>query len=147
MKVIILKDTKKVGKKDEVKDFPDGYALNFLIPQKIAERATPQALAALESKKSKIRVEKEIGESLLEKNLRDLKNVTLTIKEKANDKGHLFSGITAEIISEKLKTESKVDIGPDMIILPHHIKEVGEHQIEVAIHGKKSSFTLIIEEI
>ncbi len=144
MRVIILKDTPKVGKKDEVKEVPDGHALNFLIPRGIAERATPQALKNLEERKDKIRVEKEIDEKLLQKNFDELKKVTLTLTEKANDKGSLFSGITKDRIKDELESKERVNLDKDMIVLPHPIKEVGSHKIEVSYKSKKASFILVV---
>ena len=53
MKVILQKDVPKIGRKYEVKDVPDGYAQNFLLPRKLALRATPDSLRRLEQNKSK----------------------------------------------------------------------------------------------
>ncbi len=72
MKVIFLKDVPRVGKRNEVKVVNDGYASNFLLPNKLAIIATPQAIKNLELKQKSIIVEREIEENLLLRNLKEL---------------------------------------------------------------------------
>ena len=102
MKIILLKDVPKVGKKHETKEVPDGYGRNFLLKRGLAEIATASAIKRVEEIKKTAAVEKKIQEDLLMKNLEDLNDITITLKEKANEEGHLFAGIhKEEIISEK----------------------------------------------
>ena len=147
MKVIFLKDVPRVGKKYDVKEVHDGYAVNFLFPRKLAMMATIQNLAELERNKKEIVVEREVQEGLLIKNLGEIKNVTITMKGKANDKGHLFSAIHKKELVEILKNEKHIDIGEEFIDLPKPVKEVGEFEIPVVIKNKKSFFKLIVEAI
>jgi large subunit ribosomal protein L9 len=147
MKVIFLKDVPRVGKKYDVKEVHDGYAVNFLFPKKFAMMATIQNLAELERNKKEIVVEREVQEELLMKNLGEIKNVTITMKGKANDKGHLFSAIHKKELVEALKNEKHIDIGEEFIDLPKPVKEIGEFEIPVVIKGKKSFFKLIVEAI
>jgi len=74
MKVIFLKDIPRVGKRYDVKEINDGYAMNFLLPRKLAEIATPKAIIELEKRKKEIIVEREIQEDLLLRNLEEIKN-------------------------------------------------------------------------
>ena len=147
MKVIFLQDVPRVGKKYDVKEVNDGYATNFLLPRKLAVVATPKAVAELETKKKEIAIEREVQESLLLKNLEAIKGKAITMKGKANDKGHLFSAIHVKEIVEAMKTQNHADIGEEFIVLEKPIKEIGEHEIPIAIKGKKSSFKLIVEKI
>src|SRR3989344_4889508 len=73
---------------------------NFLVPKKLAIIATPKAVAKLEMKKKEIAIEREVQESLLLKNLEEIKGKSIIIKGKANDKGHLFSAIHKKEILE-----------------------------------------------
>ena len=147
MKVIFLKDVPRVGRKNDVKEVPAGYATNFLIPRKLAEPATPKALAMLDMRQKEIAIEREVRSDLLLKNLEDIKNKTVHIKAKADDKGHLFSGIHTDEIVSAMKSEHRADISPEFIQLEKPIKQIGEFDIQIAIEGKKSSFKLVIERV
>lgn len=142
MKVILLKDVAKVGKKFEVKSVADGFAINSLIPQKLAETATPNALARLAKIKAESEAERKIQENLLLKDLAAIKGQNLKIEEKANEKGHLFAQVhkaeVVRILKEKLQTEFPVD----SIILDKPIKEIGSFKVTVAVGEHKADFNL-----
>jgi len=146
MKVIFLKDVPRVGKRHDVKDVNDGYALNFLFPRRLAEMATPNAVTRLENRKNEVMIEKEMQEDLLLKNLESIKNKVVTISAKADEKGHLFSGIHEKEIVEAMRGEHRSEISEDVIELEKPIKEVGEFNISINVKGKKSSFRLIVEK-
>ncbi len=147
MKVIFLQDVPRVGKKYDVKEVNDGYAVNFLLPRKLAIKATPQAVAELEMRKKEIVLEKEVQESLLLKNLEEIRGKAITIKGKANELGHLFSAIHKKEIIEEMKKQQHADIGEEFIVLEKPIKAIGEFEIPISIRDKKSSFKLIVETI
>ena len=147
MKVIFLKDVPRVGKKYEVKEINDGYVMNFLIPRKLAELATPHAVESLEKRKKNIEIEREVQEDLLMKNLEEIKGKTIIIKGKANDKGSLFKSIHKKEIVEEMKKQNHADISEEFIILEKPIKETGEFEIPISIKNKKSSFKLVVEKI
>ena len=147
MRVIFLKDVPRVGKKHDVKEVNGGYAVNFLFPRQLAEMATPSALVNLEKNKKEIIIEREVQESLLLKNLEEIKSKVVTIKVKADDKGHLFSAIHKKEIIEAMQKEYRAEIGETFIILEKPIKQVGEFEIQIKIGKQKSSFKLIVEKI
>ncbi|OGI45576.1 50S ribosomal protein L9 [Candidatus Nomurabacteria bacterium GWB1_40_6] len=146
MKVIFLQDVARVGKRHDIKEINDGYAMNFLFPRKLAELATPKAVSELEKRKKNIEIEREVQEELLLKNLEEIKGKTVYLKAKADDKGHLFSKIHNKEIVEEMKKQNHADINEEFIVLEKPIKEIGEHDILILIKGKKSSFKLIIEQ-
>lgn len=146
MKVIFLKDVPRVGKRHDIKDVNDGYAMNFLLPKKLAEAATPSAVKDLELRKKTIEIEREVQTDLLMKNLEEIKGKVLHMNGKTDEKGHLFSGIRPRDIVEAMKTEHHADIAEGAIKLLKPIKEIGEYEIPLEIMGKKSSFKLIIEK-
>ncbi|MBU0998704.1 50S ribosomal protein L9 [Patescibacteria group bacterium] len=147
MKIIFLQDVPRVGKKYDIKEVNDGYAMNFLLPRKLAEMATPKAIASLEMHQKEIVIEREVQETLLLKNLEEIKGKVIIIKAKADEKGHLFSGIKNKEIVEEMKTQHHADISEECIALEKPIKEVGEFEIPIFIKDKKSSFKLIVERI
>ena len=144
MKVILLENVKGKGKKDEIKEVNDGYASNFLFPKNLAIPATPKALSELKKKLDTVRVEREVQDDLLMKNLAQIKGLEISVSAKANDKGNLFSSIGPKEIVEALLKQKKVSISEEFILLPKHIKEVGESMIQVSIKGKKAEFKLIV---
>ena len=144
MKIILLKDIAKIGKKYETKNVSDGYALNLLIPKGLAVIATTDVAKRIELEKARDEGEKKIRHDLLVKNMDDLKNKTIVMSEKVNDKGHLFAGIhKAEIVSV-IKNQTRLDINPENIILDKPIKEIGLHPIEIKAEGKSIKFNLEI---
>ncbi len=145
MRVIFLQDVARVGKRHDIKEVNDGYAINFLLPRKLAEPATPKAIANLEKRNKNIEIEREVQEDLLLKNLEEIKGKIITIKVKADEKGHLFSKIHTKEIVEEMKKQNHADISEEFIVLEKPIKEIGEHEIPIVIKNKKSSFKLIVE--
>jgi large subunit ribosomal protein L9 len=142
MKVILTKDIAGVGRKYEVKNVADGYAINFLFPQKLAAIATDKELKRVESERAKAEGEKQIQNELLSKNLEGLRGKSVTLKAKAGEKGNLFKGIHKEEISKAIKEELKLDIPSDLIDLKHPLKEIGSHEIT----AQNTEFEVIIEK-
>jgi large subunit ribosomal protein L9 len=147
MKVIFLQDVPRVGKKYDIKEINDGYALNFLFPKKWATLATAKAVTEIERRKKEIVIEREAQEDLLAKNLEEIKGKTITIKAKSDEKGHLFSTIKGKTIVETMEKENHIQIDEKFIALEKPIKEIGEFEIPILIKNKKSSFKLVIEKI
>ena len=147
MKVIFLQDVPRVGKKYDIKEINDGYALNCLFPKKLAMLATRAAIADLERRKKEITIKREVEENLLNKNLENIKDKIITIKAKADLKGHLFSTIHEKMIVEAMEKECHIHMDEKFIALEKQIKEIGEFEIPILIKNKKSSFKLIVEKI
>ena len=145
MKIILLKDVPKVGRRYETKNISDGYALNMLIPRGLAVIATPDAVKRLELEKSRDEGEKKIHHELLLANLSKLDGTTITVTEKVNEKGHLFAGIHTAEISEAIEKQTRLQVSPEYIMLDKPIKEVGSHEIEVKAGDKKVKFNLQVK--
>lgn len=139
MKIILLKDVAKIGKRYETKEVADGFAVNSLIPQRLAVAATPDAVKRVAIELAREAGERKVQEELMDKSLKALNGTTVTYTGKTNDKGHLFAGLHAKEIAElvNLKTE--------YIVLDKPLKEVGEHPIKVKIADKTATFTLSIK--
>lgn len=151
MKVILKENIKGVGRKYEVKNVADGYANNFLIPKKLAEYASPEAVKRAEILKSAADAEIEIRENLTEKQIEMLKGVKIVLNKKGNDKGHLFEQIHPAEISQALKEQAKIEIDSEFLIIEKPIKEAGEHTVTVQVglpaqSGKnKGEFKVVVE--
>ena len=146
MKVILLTDVPKVGNKYEVKEFKEGYAQNVLIARGLAELATPQTMARLNARKEKINRQREQEDKTFSSLISKINNQTITIQEKANDKGHLFFAVPKKDISQAIKNATGLELDENHIILPKPIKEIGPHQIKIKKGNKEGECTIVIEK-
>lgn len=145
MKVILKENIKGVGRKFEVKNVTDGYANNFLIPKKLAEYASPNAVKKAEILKSTNLAEIEIREKLIEKQIEMLKEVKVVIKKKGNGKGSLFEKIHPNEISVALKEQAQIEIDSEFILIEKPIKEVGEHRVVARLGKNEGEFKVLVE--
>lgn len=145
MKIILLKDVKKIGKKYDVKEVADGFALNSLIPSKSAIPATQSNLNMIEMKKKGDMLEIAKTEAEIQKALSAIKGIAITLTGKVNDKGHLFAGIHKEEIIKALKDQKGVNIESEHVVLEKPIKEVGDHAITIKVGDREAAFKLIIK--
>ena len=134
MKVILLCDVKGQGKKDQIINVSDGYARNFLFPQKKAIPADAKATSELKSKEEakqyKISEERKAAVALAEK----IKNTTVEIKMEHGQDGRLYGSVTAKDIAEKLKEVLGVEIDKRKIMLKDPIKAYGNHSVEIKLY-------------
>ncbi|HBH71381.1 MAG: 50S ribosomal protein L9 [Parcubacteria group bacterium GW2011_GWC1_42_11] len=143
MKIVFLKDVPRVGKKYEVKDVADGYG-RHLVMQRIAEPATKEVLARIQSKMATDATLKKVHTELLMKNLEVLSGATITLLGKANEKGHLFASIHKEELLAELKRSAHIDMHPDYIMLDRPLKEIGTYEIPVVIEKNKSTLKVVV---
>ncbi len=144
MKVILLKNVPKIGRRLQVLEVADGFAMNSLFPQRLAELATSDAIARADKLRMQEEAEKKVREDLLLKNLKSIEGVTITVSGKANEQGHLFAGIHKEQLVPLLKEEGRIDIESEYIVLDKPLKEVGEHKVTVMVQDKEAQFTVVI---
>ncbi len=145
MKVILLKDIPKVGRRYEVKDFSDGYANNALIAKGLALKATPKELEKIQKMQESASKRESEENKLFADLINKLSEVKVVLKAKSNEKGHLFSAIQKKYIVESIKDSVGVTIDEDSINLSTPIKEIGTHQIKIKKGDKQGQFNLIVE--
>jgi len=144
MKVILLEDVENLGKKYDIKDVKDGYARNFLLPKKIAQAATKQALKWLAGQKEAI--EKEAEEDLKKAQglASMLDGLEVNIQVKVGDGGQLFESIGDQRITEKLK-ELGFNVKKSQISMKDHIKELGEFPVNINLaHNLEAEIKVIV---
>ena len=133
MKVILLCDVKGQGKKDQVVEVSDGYARNFLFPQKKAVPADAKSLGELKSKEEsrqfKISEDKKAAAALAAK----ISNVEIEIKMGHGQDGRLYGSVTAKDIAEKLKELIGTEVDKRKIVLKDTIKAYGNYSVEIKI--------------
>lgn len=147
MKVILLKDVAKIGKKFEVKEVKNGYARNFLIPQGLARLATEEALIWLETRKE---IEEKVAEDDLKKSQSVASSVDdreVIIEVKVGDQDQLFEAISAQKIVDKLK-EMGFEVKKNQIELPEPIRELGEYPIKIKFeHNLEAEIKVIVNKL
>lgn len=145
MKVILTRDVKGLGRAHDTVATSDGYALNYLIPKRLAVAATDGAQKQAENHKSKAAERSAVQAKLLEQNLATLVETRVVVRAKANEKGHLYNAVGETEIAEAAKREAGVDLPRDAIKLEKPIKELGEFTVPVASGETFGSFKVTVE--
>ena len=146
MRVILLQDVEKLGKKYDVKEVADGYARNFLIPKGLVKIAAKENLKWLEK-------QREIGTKKAEEDLKKVQGIASAVDDqeiiipvKVGEQDQLFESITAQKIYEKLK-ELGFDIKKTQIDLIEPIKELGEFPVKIKFeHNLEAEIRVIVVE-
>ena len=110
MKVILIKDVKSKGKKDQIIDVPDGYARNFLFPQKLAIPADAKAQNDLKGKEDSRRFKIEEERRMANETAAKLKDLTLTIHSQGSPDGRLYGAVTAKDVAAELEKQKGIVI-------------------------------------
>ncbi len=132
MKVILLSDVKKVGKKGEVKNVADGYAKNFLFPNKLAIQASETAYKHLEKEKEELAIKEEKNRQEALKIKEELEHKVFTFVVKAKD-GKVSGAITNIKIAEELNAQGfKID--KKKFVDNEPITTLGESEVKVEIY-------------
>lgn len=134
MQIILLEKVVNLGNLGDVVKVKDGYARNFLIPQKMAKRATPAALAEFEARRAeleKIQAEKlAAAQAVADK----LNGVAVTVARKSAMDGRLFGSVTNHDVADALKAAG-FEVDKASVRMPEGpIKTTGEFPLEVALH-------------
>ena len=133
MKVILLQDVKGVGKKDTIVNAADGYARNFLFPQKLAVEATPGAMKGIE-KMRKAEADREAERrAQAMKTAESLRGKVINMTVKTGAQGRLYGSITSAEVAAELKKQHGVDIDKRDIKC-ENIRTVGDVSIEVRVY-------------
>ena len=137
--ILLLKDVPKIGKAGEVKKISDGYARNYILPQKLGVVATPDAVKQVEHVK-KVE-EKKRADALAEAHAlaTKLESAILKFRAKVGEGDKLFGSITPADIAERLQSEHKVAVDKRKVELGEPIKTLGEHRITVKLHPEVSA--------
>ena len=139
MRVLFLENVKKVGRKDEVKEVNDGYARNFLIPEKLAIVATAEIL----SKKNDAQKHQSAELERLKKIKSSLEKEIINFKVKTGKGNSVFSSISKEDIINKLKIEKHIEV--EKVMLDRPIKTLGEHLVDVNLgYGVMAKMKIVI---
>ncbi len=134
MKIILLVDEKKLGKKGDIIEASEGYAKNYIIPKKIGVEATPKNLNDLKLHKAN---EEKKAKELLEQAqalAKDLEDKPVVVKIKAGEGGKVFGSVSTKEIAAAVKEQHGIEIDKKKIQLAENLKNFGTYEVLLKLH-------------
>jgi large subunit ribosomal protein L9 len=130
---ILLRDADNLGERGDVIDVSPGYLRNYLVPRKIAQPATPAAIA--ESQRRRDAAERAVAEAAAkaEETAALLRKTVLTISHQAGDDGRLFGSVTSQEIVDAIRQARSVRLDKRRVALEEPIKTTGTHMVTVEV--------------
>ena len=143
MRVILLSDVKKVGKKGQIVDVSDGYGANYLIPNKLAVKATKTSMD-IKNKQDEdyaLRQEELKQEAIILKD--KIEKLTLEIKTKVGKEGKMFGAISSKQIVEEYKKQFDIELDKRKFVDVKNITSLGHTKIKIELY-KNVIATIIV---
>lgn len=138
MKVILTSDVKGQGKKNDIIDVSDGYAVNFLFKNKLAVEATASKVNSIKVSKDAADHHKKVEKAEADELAKRLNEITLTVPVKVGENGKLFGALNTLSISEAL-SKAGVEIDKKKIVLNEPIKSTGSYLVTVKPYAEVSA--------
>lgn len=132
MKILLCEDVEKLGYLGDVVEVNDGYARNFLLPQRKAVVPSEANIKALAEAKAKRAEERKVAQEKLGRVAEEVSGAEVVLAAKANELGHLFGSVGEHDIADNLRKQG-FEISDDMVRLSEHIKQVGTHEVNLKI--------------
>lgn len=147
MKIILLQDDKKLGKKGDIVNVNDGFARNYVLPQKIGVEATNKNLNDLKLQKAnadKIAAENLAAAQALAKEMEQEKVI---VHMKAGEGGKAFGSISSKEIATEYTKQYKKELDKKKLVLSDPIKSFGTFEVKVKLHPQVTGvLTVKVEE-
>ncbi len=134
MKVILRQNYESLGKVGDIVDVKDGFALNFLLPRKIAYSALKGNIASLEEEKKSLAKKNEQELKAAEELSSELEKVSITIPVQVGEEDKIFGTVTTQMIADSLK-EKGHEIDKRKIEIPESIKTLGIYNVNIKLHS------------
>ncbi len=131
MKVILLKDVKKLGKKDQTVDVSDGYANNYLFPNRLAVQVTKTSTQILANQKEQEKQLFEQNQANAREIAEKLKNIVLVFTLKSGNNGRCFGSVALKQIEEKLLNEYNIQIDKRKFIDKGPLDAFGVYRLKI----------------
>lgn len=141
MEIILIQDVNTLGGKNEVVKVKNGYARNFLIPQKIAVEASPSNLKQLAERLKVQKKKEDVMLAQINSVIEKLKEAPVQLKAKTGTSGKIFGSITTVMISRAIREQKGYEIDRRKIQLSDEVKELGTHKAKIDFaNGKEAEF-------
>lgn len=134
MKIILLQDEKKLGKKGDIIEASEGYARNYILPKKIGVEVTAKSMNDLKLQKAN---DEKKAQELLDSAkalAADLENKPVVVKIKAGEGGRTFGSVSTKEIATAYKEQYNLEIDKKKIQLPESLKNFGAYEVAVKLH-------------
>ncbi len=144
MKIILLQDDKKLGKKGDVIETSEGYARNYILPKKIGVEATPKNMNDLKLQKAnsaKVAQEQLDAAKTLAESLR---NKQVVVRIKAGEGGKAFGSVSSKEIAAACREQCGIELDKKKIQLPESLKNFGSYEVSVKLHPQVTG-TLVVK--
>lgn len=146
MKVILTADVKGKGFAGDIVNVSDGYARNFLFPQKLAKEATSENLEIAKQQQKAIEKRRMLERLSAQEAAKKLSGLRVVVKAKSGGNGRLFGSITAKEISEAILAQHGIEIEKKKIVMADNLKELGEFALQIKLHaGISADITAVVE--
>ena len=139
MKVILLQDVKKLGKKDDIIEVSEAYARNVLLAKKVAIEATSVNLNNIKQKKGSEARKAQIQAEEAVLLGAQLKKVTVTIPVKIGEGGKLFGSVTGKDVADALEKQCKITIDKRKIEIDGTVRGEGTYTATIKVHPEVTS--------
>jgi len=133
MEVILLERIERLGQMGDVVTVKDGYARNYLLPQKKALRSTKENMAYFESKRVELEARNLKLRQDAEKAAEKIKDVSVSLVRQASESGMLYGSVSARDIFEALR-DIDVKVERHQVDMPQPIKNVGVYEVRIVLH-------------
>ncbi len=146
MKVILLEDNRKLGKKGDIVEVAEGYGRNFLLPKHLAEEASAANVHRAKATKATEahRAARQKDECALLK--AQLEKVTVKMKVRMGENGRMFGSVTSKDVAAELQKQTGIDIDRRKVELKGAVKELGEYAATAKLHPEVTAeFKVIVE--
>ncbi len=133
VKVILKEDVSGLGKSGDIKQVKDGFARNYLFPQKLALEASAANLKAVEAVAKKRQAQRQLEKNKALEVAAALSNLSVTLTVDVNEEGKMYGSLTAQDIARAVSAEG-IEIDKKSILLDAPLKELGIFDLEVKLH-------------
>ena len=134
MKVILLQDVKKLGKKGEIVEVSDGYGRNYLLARKLAAPGTSENINDAKQKKAAADHRAQVASDVAVVLASELKKVELTIPVRIGEGGKVFGAVTGKDISDAAKRQYDLDLDKRKVEIKEPIKALGTYDVIIRVH-------------
>ncbi len=145
MEILLLQNVAKIGKKNDLLVVGDGFALNYLLPRRLAIVATPTVRKRYAEQIKRRAEEKELEKKSQQGAAQALLGKSVVFKKKVTKTGKLYAAITEKAIAEALKDQLGMEVTEEAIEVPEQIKSTGSFEVKVNLGELSQPVSVVVQ--